>query len=180
MRAAIRWFGENLPTLLLAFILASAVWVSAVVAADPNEQHILRPITLELIGGAPDMILVEPTSGQVRLTIKAPRSIWTQLNNNPNQAHAWVDLTGLEPGEHTVDVKVRIDIRPTQLVQIEPANIQINLEPLVRREIPVELAVKGELPIGYKQDPASIEPARITSFRSAIKSRPGGACLCRN
>jgi YbbR domain-containing protein len=162
MRAAIRWFGENLPTLLLAFVLAMAVWVSAVVAADPNEQHVSRPITLELIGAAPDMVQVEPISTQVRLTIKAPRSIWTQLNNNPNQAHAWIDLTGLEAGEHTLDVKVRIDIRPTQLVQIEPANIHIKLEPLVRHEIPVELAVKGELPIGYKQDTASIEPARIT------------------
>ncbi len=98
MRSAIRWFGENFPTLLLAFVLAIAVWVSAVVAADPNEQHVLRPITLELIGGAPDMVQVEPISTQVRLTIKAPRSIWTQLNNNPNQAHAWIDLTGLEAG----------------------------------------------------------------------------------
>ncbi len=73
MRAFIRWFGANLPTLLLAFILALAVWVSAVVAADPNEQHILRPITLEMIGGAPDMVQVEPTANQVRLTIKAPQ-----------------------------------------------------------------------------------------------------------
>ncbi len=57
---------------------------------------------------------------------------------------------------------MRLDIRPTQLVQIEPANIHIKLEPLVRREIPVELVVKGELPIGYKQDTANIDPARIT------------------
>jgi YbbR domain-containing protein len=162
MRAAIRWFGKNFPTLLLAFILAIAVWVSAVVAADPNEQHTLRPITMEMTGGAPDMVRVGAVNDQVRLTIKAPKSIWTQLNNNPNLAHAWVDLTGLEPGEHDLDVKVLIDIRPTQLVQVEPANIHIKLEPLVRREIPVELTVTGELPIGYKQDTANIQPGRIT------------------
>jgi YbbR domain-containing protein len=162
MRAALHWFGENLPTLVLAFILALAVWVSAVVAADPNEQHTLRPLALEKIGAAPDMVLVEPITDQVRVTIKAPKSIWTQLNNNPNLARVWVDLTGLEPGEHTLDVKVRIDIRPTQLVQVEPANIHVKLEPLVRREIPVELVVNGELPIGYKQDAANIQPTRIT------------------
>jgi YbbR domain-containing protein len=162
MRAALRWFGENFRTLLLAFILAIAVWVSAVVATDPNEQHTLRPVSLEIIGGAPDMILVEPITDQVRLTIRAPRSIWNQLNSNPSLARAWVDLTGLKPGEHTLDVKVRIDIRPTQLVQVEPASIHIRLEPLVRREIPVELAVKGELPIGYKQDAPQIQPEKIT------------------
>lgn len=125
MRVALRWFGENFATLLLAFILAIAVWVSAVVAADPNEQHTLRPVSLEMIGSAPDMVLVEPIAEQVRLTIKAPKSIWTQLNNNPNLASAWVDVTGLEPGEHTLDVKVRIDVRPTQLVQVEPAKVQV-------------------------------------------------------
>jgi YbbR domain-containing protein len=71
-------------------------------------------------------------------------------------------LTGLKPGEHTLDVKVRIDIRPTQLVLVEPASIHLRLEPLVRREIPVELMVKGELPIGYKQATPQIQPQQIT------------------
>jgi len=162
MRAALRWFGENFLTLLLALILAIAVWVSAVVATDPNEEHTMRPVSLEVIGGAPDMILVEPITDQARLTIRAPKSIWTQLNSSPSLAHAWVDLTGLQPGEHTLDVKVRIDIRPTQLVRVEPASVSIRLEPLVRREIPVELTIKGELPIGYKQDTAQIQPQQIT------------------
>lgn len=162
MRAALHWFGENFRTLVLAFIVAIAVWVSAVVAADPNEQHTLRPVSLETIGGSPDMILVDPIVDQVKLTIRAPKSIWNQLNNNPNLVRAWVDLTGLEPGEHTLAVKLRIDIRPTQLVQVEPANIHIKLEPLVRREIPVELSVTGELPIGYKQDTPDIQPVKVT------------------
>ena len=162
MRAAWRWFGENIGTFLLAFILAMAVWVSAVVATDPNEQHTMRPVTLDTIGGASDMVLVEPVTDQVRLTIKAPNSIWNQLNNNPNLASAWIDLTGLQPGEHTLDVKAHVDLRPIQLVQIEPATIHIRLEPLVRREIPVDLAVNGELPIGYKQDAPQIQPLKIT------------------
>ena len=162
MRAVIRWLVENIGTLLLAFILAVAAWVSAVVATDPNEQHTMRPISLETMGGSTDMIQVGPLIDQVRLTIRAPKSIWNQLNNNPTLVRAWVDLTGLEPGEHTLEVKVRIDIRPTQLVQVEPANIHIRLEPLVRREIPVELTVKGELPIGYKQDTPNIQPVQVT------------------
>ena len=37
----LRWLAKNLATLLLAFILALIVWVSAVTSADPNEQHVL-------------------------------------------------------------------------------------------------------------------------------------------
>jgi YbbR domain-containing protein len=162
MRAVIRWLVENIGTLLLAFILAVAAWVSAVVATDPNEQHTMRPVSLETMGGSTDMIQVGPLIDQVRLTIRAPKSIWNQLNNNPTLVRAWVDLTGLEPGEHTLEVKVRIDIRPTQLVQVEPANVHIRLEPLIRREIPVELTVIGELPIGYKQDTPNVQPAQVT------------------
>ncbi len=162
MRAALGWFGEHLRTLTLAFILAIAVWVSAVVAADPNEQHTLRPLLLETIGESPDMVLVEPIPAQARLVIRAPKSIWSQLNSNPGMTRAWVDLSGLPAGEHTLEVKVRIDLRPIQLVQVEPALVKVKLETLVRREMPVELVVKGDLPIGYKQEAADIQPLQVT------------------
>ncbi len=45
--ALLRWFGRNLTTLLLAFVLAIVVWVSAVLTADPNETRIYnRTVTL--------------------------------------------------------------------------------------------------------------------------------------
>ena len=35
----LRWLAKNFGTLLTAFILAVIVWVSAVIASDPNEEH---------------------------------------------------------------------------------------------------------------------------------------------
>ncbi len=53
----LRFIWKNKGTVLLAFVLAVAVWISAVIASDPNEEAILQfnpPI--EIIGL--DVVLV--------------------------------------------------------------------------------------------------------------------------
>ena len=36
----IRWLGKNISAFILAFILAIAVWISAVTATDPNQERV--------------------------------------------------------------------------------------------------------------------------------------------
>ncbi len=83
MAAVLRWLADHLTALLLSFILALVVWVSAVVTADPNEQHISRAMEIEIIGQDPSLLLVEEIPTQARLTLEAPNSIWDKLNGNP-------------------------------------------------------------------------------------------------
>ena len=45
----LRWLGRNISTLLIAFILASIVWASAVTAVDPNEERVFD-IPIEVLG----------------------------------------------------------------------------------------------------------------------------------
>lgn len=161
MQPILRWLGEHFGTLLLAFILALAVWISAVVSADPNEQRTLRSVELEVIGQPSDLVIVGQIPDQVRLTLRAPKSIWDQLAENPSLVRAWIDLTGLEPGEHTVEVKSQVDIRPIRYVSFEPGSVDVKLEPLVRSEIPVQLTITGELPLGYRRGDPQVQPDQI-------------------
>jgi hypothetical protein len=63
------WLGKNLSTFILALILAVVVWVSAVVAADPNEERLYpRDVELEVIGLDSSMIQVAEIPEVVRLT----------------------------------------------------------------------------------------------------------------
>ena len=162
MQTILRWFGDHLSTLILAFILSFAVWVIAVVSADPNEERTLRPVDLELIGQPSDQVIVNSIPDQVRITLNAPKSIWDELTNNPELVRAWIDLTGLEAGDHTLDVKTQVDVSPFRYVGVEPDNVRVRLEPLVRRDIPVQLVVSGELPLGYQRGEAQIQPSSIT------------------
>jgi YbbR domain-containing protein len=158
----IRWLGRNLGSLLLAFILAVVVWVSAVVAANPNERRIYpRPITLDIIGKDSNLYLSGNMPTTVSVTIEAPQSIWTQLTNQPDLVKAWIDLTGLGAGDYNVPVKVRVDAKPVRW-EVQPQNVQVTLEPLVSKTLPVQLEVTGDLPVGYKRGTPTLTPSQVT------------------
>ncbi len=74
----LRWLAKNFGTLLTAFILAVIVWVSAVIASDPNEEHILeRPVQIEIIGQDPNLQIMGDGSRDITLVLRAPTSVWT-------------------------------------------------------------------------------------------------------
>lgn len=159
----LRWFASNLSTLILALILALVVWVSAVANDDPNEQATTRAIPLEVIGPDSSLMVTNELPGQARLTLRAPRSVWIQLNNRPELIEAWIDLSGLEAGTHTVEVKWQIrEVRAYRFRSIEPARVEVVLEPLISEEMPVQVQLQGEPPIGYRRGNLLLSPQAVT------------------
>jgi len=155
-----RWFARNLGTLIIAFILALVVWVTAVVAADPNEERtFLRP--LPVIGLSTDLEVISEIPGQVRITLEAPRSILNELTNTPSLLSAWIDLAGLGPGEHNVTTQVRWEREPIRLVRIEPAVVMVSLENHIEKLIPISLVVEGETALGYQKGEPTINPENV-------------------
>ena len=158
----LRWLAKNLSTLLLSFILAIIVWVSATTTTDPNQEGPFRPVALEIVGQASDLMITNTIPSQAVLTIKAPTSIWNQLNNNPELVKAWIDLNGLDAGEHQVAVKTQVELEPVLVRSTDPEMVQIILEPLVSQDFQVELEVLGEPPFGYQKGTPVIEPPLVT------------------
>jgi YbbR domain-containing protein len=162
MRTLLHWITDHFAALLLAFILALVVWISAVVTADPNEEHVSRAIDIEIIGQDPGLLLVEEFPRQARLTLEAPRSIWDELNSDPSLIRSWVDLSGLPAGEHEVEVKSSVNASPVRFIETEPETIHLILEPLLQRTLPVQPVVTGGLPFGYQKGEPSIDPEQVT------------------
>jgi YbbR domain-containing protein len=129
----LRWLVTNIGTLLLAFLLAMVVWVSAVISADPNEVHVLpRLVPIEYIGQNPDLQIMGNPQTQVRLTLNAPKSVWVELNTNEEAVRAWVDLSGLGSGEHIIPIQVQINLDLVRLVQQDPQTLTLDLESLIK------------------------------------------------
>lgn len=162
MQVIHRWLRNNLGSLLLALLLSLAVWISAVVAADPNEERTLRSVDLEYIGLPTDLVVVNDVPSQIRVTLNAPQSIWEVLAQSPKNIRAWVDLSDLEPGEHTLKISTQSEIVPVRFVALDPGTIKVNLEPLIRRDLPIELVIRGELPVGYRRGEAEITPSSVS------------------
>ncbi len=159
----LRWLGRNLSTLLLAFVLALVVWVSAVLSTDPNVEAVLpRPVTLEVVGQDPAYLQVNALPSQVRLTINAPQSIWDQLNAGQGEVHAWIDLSGLGEGEHVVKVNAQVTLNPVRVTRVEPSEVRVRLEVLTSRLLPVQLNISGDPALGYRRGNPQVEPDMVT------------------
>ncbi len=157
-----RWIGTNLRTFLFAFILALAVWVSAVTAADPDETRVYpTPIPIEFVGQDPGLITIGQAPKTILVTLRAPRSVWDQFTSGEASIHAVADLTGLGSGDHSVTIQVQISIRPVRLISITPKTFTLSLEPLVTRTFPVNLNISGQVAVGYEVGQPALNPAEV-------------------
>jgi YbbR domain-containing protein len=158
----IHWIGTNFRTFLWSFLLALAVWVAAVSAADPDEvRQYPNPIPIEIIGQDPGMVITGEVPDQIELVLRAPQSVWNRLLSDENTIRAILDLSGLSSGQHTRQIQVQIPIRPVRIESVTPATATLALEPLATRTLPVELVISGEPALGYLAGEATVEPAQV-------------------
>lgn len=153
MISILKGFVKSIPTLILSLALSVAVWISAVNAADPvKQQSFPRPVTIERKGLDPSLVISGDVPTQVSVTISAPTSIWERMTSDRAPVHAWIDLSGLGPGTHSVLVKVQTQpqYRPSNLVSQSPQSVSITLEKLVSQEFPVSLNLRGEPAVGFQ------------------------------
>ena len=154
---------NSLGTFLLAFAIAFAVWISAVVAADPNDERDFPiPLALEVKGLDPDLVLIGSLPDQVLLRLSAPVSLWNRLTSRAGTVDVFVDLTGLGPGQHSVPVQIESELRPFRVVQVIPSEVDLALETLAVAEIEITSQVEGMPALGFELDKVSLDPGVST------------------
>lgn len=146
----IRWITRNLSSLLLAFILSVIVWVSAVTAADPSQERTFD-VPIEVFVD-PNMVRTNEIPETLALTLYAPTSILDDLSQSDNRIRAWIDLTGLEEGNHTVSVEREIpdDLHPVRIIESSPRTLNVSLEATISRTLPIDVEVRGDPAQGYQ------------------------------
>lgn len=167
----IRKFIRNLPTLLTALVFATAAWAFSVTQADPTETRTYpRPLSMEIIGLDPNLMVINEISQQVNLAIRAPASIHTQLENDINLIDVLLDLSGLEAGVYTLTPQVNVGLSPAEIIRITPSSVFIKLDSVITRNFPIELTLIGNPTIGYEvQTPElSDETVNISGPQSLI------------
>ena len=157
-----RNFAVNLRTFLLALILAIAVWISAVTAANPDEVRAPIKVPVEIVGKDNSLVMTNNVPTTIEVTLRAPQSVWEQLTAQDNSVRAFLDLSGLSAGEHVVDIKVQVIVRPTQVVLINPTTATVILEPFATQTLPVNLSLSGQSATGYRAGDATLDPTEVT------------------
>ncbi len=152
-----RWLASNLRTFLLALILGVAVWVSAVSAADPDEvQAYPQSIPIEIVGQKPGLVLTSEIPANMNVRLRAPRSIWNELTTQDDAVRAILDLSGMEAGEHKVNIQVQVKLRPVQVVLANPSSVTVDLEEFTQKSLPLTLSLTGQPSAGYQAGEATM------------------------
>ncbi|HFC10054.1 MAG TPA: hypothetical protein ENJ54_09450 [Chloroflexi bacterium] len=157
-----RWLKRNFGTLLMSFLLAVAVWVSAVLSEDPNEVRVYpRAVEVSAVGLEEGLMTVDGLPASVRITLRAPRSVWASLEGDPTAVQAYVDLQGLQPGVYAVPVKVQVAYQPVEVVSVTPARLEITIDKRLTREVPVTVDMRGEVAVGYYASAPVVHPLTV-------------------
>ncbi|MBE0698657.1 MAG: hypothetical protein IH586_17195 [Anaerolineaceae bacterium] len=162
MISPLRAFIKSIPTLILSLALAIAVWISAVSADDPVKQQAYpRMITIEWVGQSPALIAAGEVPTQVSVTLSAPTSIWDRMLSDRAPVRAWIELTGLGPGVHTLAVKIQTQIQPVKIVNQSPKTVTVRLEELATQEFDLALQRTGDLAIGFQADEPTLSQTKV-------------------
>lgn len=160
-----RSWSKLLPTLILSLVVALAVWVMAVTASDPSEtMEYPKSVEVEIIGQGTSLAVVNELPDSVTLELRAPASIWEELNAGKASVRAFIDLSGLSEGDHTVPVEIQVGIKPVEVVSYSPIMVDVSLESLVSQPFEITVVTRGALPVGYQsEEPQLSETSAVIS-----------------
>jgi YbbR domain-containing protein len=137
-----RLWGERQLYFLLSVAIAVAMWYVAT-AENPVSRSV--KVDLETRNLYPTEIIVRPSpTATVKVTVRVqgPRSQIALLD--PKLVEAFVDLSGLGPGEHPqVPVVVGVPVRDVQVVEQRPSSIFVVLDTFASKRLSVEVSLIG-------------------------------------
>jgi YbbR domain-containing protein len=164
VKAALQWLASNSALMFLALILATLAWIVSIEEGDPTIEGVYpQPVSvvsseppegLLLVGESDDVVVA-----QAQVTIRAPQSVWDNLNEDDFVAQ--VDLTGLSAGLHAVPIEIVLLEQPTQILEIEPEYVTVELEPEAERTVPVRAVVQGNPTLGYLTRTPVVTPREV-------------------
>lgn len=148
-----RWTSRNVSTLLLAFVLAVIVWVSAVTSADPNQERNFS-VPIEIIGLPAGFEIINTPAERAEIKLFAPNSVLEEISQGSSTLQAWVDLSTLGTGEHSVLMQYQVasEFSPVRVSEVLPTSIEIVLEELITRTLSIASDIQGEPKLGYQAE----------------------------
>jgi len=156
----VRFFFNNLSSILISLILALLVWIAAVREQNPpREGEYNQSIPIEVISPAPDFIVTDPLPETVRVRLLAPENSWETLTLSKFKAS--IDLSQLETGFNDVPVAVAVSDPQVEIVDLTPSAVTVNLEALQTITVPVEIEIMDSAPLGYVNRTPIVEPLNV-------------------
>jgi YbbR domain-containing protein len=160
MTKALRQLWNNLSSVVLALLLAVAVWVTATLQADPFAVREYAGIPVAPLNQPEHTILFEGDAARVTVQARAPQSVLADLT--VSDFEATMDLADVESGVTTmVPISVTCGIEAVRIESYDPEQEHVRLEELSTITMPVEITVEGEVATGYLSTRPVVTPGEV-------------------
>jgi YbbR domain-containing protein len=156
-----RFWGESQSYFLLSVAIAVVMWLYVATAQNPVVARQMR-VELQLRNLPANEVLIRPSSSvpvQVTVRLQGQRAQIALLS--PALVDAYVDLSGLGPGDHPnvpVVVSPRLDVR---VMDEKPSSILVVLDAFSSKRLPVEVSLLGKPAQGVMLGSPHTAPARV-------------------
>jgi YbbR domain-containing protein len=136
-------FADRLGTLLLSVVLALIIWLIATNQQNPVIQDLFSdPLAVSIRGLTGSVEPIQDLSDvQVRVTVRSPEQSWGTLD--ANDFSAYIDLTGLAPGEYNVPVQATVVDPQVEIVSVQPSELRVQLDEVLDKELVIDAVASG-------------------------------------
>ncbi len=161
MMTVVRHLLDNLGSVILAMLLAFAVWIAATLQVDPFATEVFSNVPIEVINQPQGSVIFEPIAEFGNVEARASGSILRSLNQASFEAT--MDLAEVELGQPAaVEVEVTCTNSGVRVLSFSPQVQTVYLEAVDTVTVPVALALTGEPAVGYEASALNLEPAQVT------------------
>lgn len=153
-----RLLENDLAVKILSVILAVILWFQ-VAGEVPQTQKPVRGVAVRVRNLPPDMAVAAIEPDTVTVYVRGRSRDLSALKRE--DLEAWVDLRGARPGRlsYTVDgVNVPKGIT---LADFAPAEVTVEILPVVEREFTVTVELEGQPAVGFRVGPPGVMPPKV-------------------
>ncbi|MCJ7548085.1 MAG: CdaR family protein [Anaerolineae bacterium] len=155
-----RWTSQNLGLMILSLLLAFFFWAAAIETEDPTRVDTFSAsIPVEFRGLPETMTTYGAGQPKVRVGIRAPESVWQGLGID--DIDAYIDLTNVVTGTQEIPVMVEVRAQPADIQAVNPETVELIVEHISEKEIPVVIRVQGTPAMGFRSDPVEVAPQTL-------------------
>ncbi|HEX8940494.1 MAG TPA: CdaR family protein [Candidatus Limnocylindrales bacterium] len=163
MTRLLRFVFRNWPLKLAAIVLSTLLYAGLVLSQNARTWDGQVPI--DVLHQPANTVLLGTLPPVTNIRYFAPLDAVNRLSADSFRAN--VDLAGITPSESTpiVTARVNVTVNDTrvQILDYDPQVVQVRLDPLVRKSVPVQVD-RGTVPEGLQAGPPQLDVQQATAI----------------
>lgn len=149
-------FRNNMIYRLISIFAAIMIWFFVFSVRNPTSESVVT-VPLEASGLANDLVVAEkPNTVSIRFQGKS--NVLNRISSRDFRAH--ISLEQVDVGIRSVQVATEFP-PGVRIVSVQPAWVQIQVDQVSTRQLPVELVVSGEAASGFVLETPRITPGQV-------------------